>query len=240
MDLALTVTLVIPRPFTYPVGNRGLARMTAPITRPCIRREPPALGGDVVSHQGAAGAPVGMVAHPPARLARVARDDPDEGRASIRRRPMPLALVGTAPGWSGRVRGRRAGLPPWCGTVRRPRRPSRASPRSGRSRAGALEDAAAACAAVAVTAPMRGRGAPWTRPWQDPVPAPPASPVAAALGEDRPRQQRRVAIAGPTTGGGKGALRTEHASRRAAAARAVQAVRVEVPLQPCEGSAIVE
>jgi hypothetical protein len=120
-----------------------------------------------------------MVAHPPALLARVGRDDTDDRRAIVGIRPMPLALVGAAPGWVGRVRVRRALFPPRFGTARRPRRPCLASHRSGRSHSGGLESAAAGCGAVSATALIRGRGAPWAHPWQYHVTATPASPGAA-------------------------------------------------------------
>jgi hypothetical protein len=45
MDLALTVTIAIPRPFAQPVRHRGMARMTAPVTLPFIRIEQRAPGG---------------------------------------------------------------------------------------------------------------------------------------------------------------------------------------------------
>src|SRR5262245_39724514 len=156
IDRAPAGTLGIPRPFAHPVRHRGMAGRTAPVTLPCLRIAPRAPRGDVVSHAGAARLPVGMVAHPPARLACVARADAEAGRAILRRRPMPHALVGTAPGWSCGGRVWRAFFPPRCGTARRPRRPSLASPRSGRSRAGGLADAAATSGAVAGTAPRRG------------------------------------------------------------------------------------
>jgi hypothetical protein len=60
------------------------------------------------------------------------------------------------------------------------------------------------------------------------------------LGKDRPCQQRIVAVAGPTPRGWQVTLRTAHASYRASAVGAVQAVGVKVPLQPSQGSTIVE
>jgi hypothetical protein len=69
MDLALTITIVIPRPFAHPMGNRGMAPMTATITLPFISIEQRATRRHVVSNQVAAGLSVGMVADPPALLA---------------------------------------------------------------------------------------------------------------------------------------------------------------------------
>jgi hypothetical protein len=104
MDLTLAITIVIPRPFAHPVGHRGMTRMTATITLPFISIEQRASRRHVVSHQVATGVPVGMVADPPALLSRVARDDTDDGRAIVRIRPMPFALVGAPPRWIYRVR----------------------------------------------------------------------------------------------------------------------------------------
>jgi hypothetical protein len=72
MDLALAITILIPRPFAYPVGNGGMARMAATIALPFVGIEPRAARGHVVGHEGVAGLPVRMVADPPALLARVA------------------------------------------------------------------------------------------------------------------------------------------------------------------------
>jgi hypothetical protein len=49
MDLALTITIVIPRPFAHPVGHRGMARIATTITLPFISIEPCATRRHVVS-----------------------------------------------------------------------------------------------------------------------------------------------------------------------------------------------
>jgi hypothetical protein len=79
MDLALAIPMIIPRPFAHPVGHGGIARMTATIALPFGGIEPCAARGHVVGHEGVADLPVRMVTDPPALLARVARDDADEG-----------------------------------------------------------------------------------------------------------------------------------------------------------------
>jgi hypothetical protein len=99
MDLAPTITIVIPGPFAHPVGNRSMAQMTPTITLPLISIEPRASRGHIVSNQVAAGLPVCMVTDPPALLPRVARDDTDDGRAIVPISPVPFALVGAPPGW---------------------------------------------------------------------------------------------------------------------------------------------
>src|SRR5688572_22576194 len=155
VHFTLALPISIPGPFAYTMANRGMSWMTAPVALPFISIEQRAPRGDVVSHQVTAGLPVCMVADPPALLARVARDDADDGRAIVGISAVPLALVGAAPGWIRRVRVRRAFFPLRFGTVRRPRRPYHASHRSGRSRSGGLEYAAARYGAVSVTAPIR-------------------------------------------------------------------------------------
>jgi hypothetical protein len=110
--------------------------------------------------------PIGMVADPPALLSRLARDDPADGRALVRLRPRPVALVGAPSRWIRRVRRRRALFPRRCGPARRLRRLSPASSRSGRSRGGDLEDAAAGDGVVCVTALIRVRGGRSARLWR--------------------------------------------------------------------------
>jgi hypothetical protein len=166
MDLALTISMVIPRPFAHPVGNRGMARMAPPITLPFISTEQRAPRRHIVSNQVMAGLPVCMVADPPALLSRVARDDTDDGGTIIRIGAMSFALVGASPGWIRRVRVRRAFFPPRCGTARRLRRPCPSSRQSGRSHSDEPEYAAVAYGAVCVTVPTRVPGAPWARPWR--------------------------------------------------------------------------
>jgi hypothetical protein len=60
MDLALPITMVIPRPFAPPVGNRGMVWMTATITLPFIDIEQRTTRRHVVSNQVTAGLPVGV------------------------------------------------------------------------------------------------------------------------------------------------------------------------------------
>jgi hypothetical protein len=83
MDRALTIPMVIPRPFAHPVADSRVAGMAPTITLPCISIEQRATRRHMVSDQVVAGLPVGMVADPPALLARVARDNTDEGGRSF-------------------------------------------------------------------------------------------------------------------------------------------------------------
>ena len=143
VDVTAAITIIIPGPCAGAVAHGGMGGMAAMITLPLVGGERRVASRDVVSHQVAAGVPVPMVADPPARLARVPRDDADDGRAIVRIRPVPFALVAAPPGWIGRVKVRRAVVPPRVDTARRPQRPCHASHRSGRSRSGGLEYAAA-------------------------------------------------------------------------------------------------
>jgi hypothetical protein len=133
MDLALAVTVVIARPFAHPVDNRGMARMTPAITLPFIDREPRARGGHGVGNQVVTGVPVRMVADPPALLARVAREDADDGGTIVGISAVPFALIGASTGWIGGIAMRRAFFPPRLGTARRAHRRCRLSHRSARS-----------------------------------------------------------------------------------------------------------
>jgi hypothetical protein len=166
MDRALTIPMVIPRPFAHPVADSRVAGIAPTITRPFISLEQRATRRPMVSDQVVAGLPVGMVADPPVLLARVARENTDEGGMSVRIGAMSCALVGAPPGWSRRVRVRRAFFPPRSGTARRPRRPCPSSRQSGRFHSDGPEDAAVAYGAVCVTAPTRVPGAPWAHLWR--------------------------------------------------------------------------
>jgi hypothetical protein len=83
MDLALAITIVVPRPFAYPVGHGGISRMAATIALPFVGIEARAARGHVVGHEGVAGLPVRVVADPPGLLARVARDHTDIGGRAL-------------------------------------------------------------------------------------------------------------------------------------------------------------
>jgi hypothetical protein len=134
MDLALPITIIIPRPFAHTMSNRGMVRMAAAITLPLIGIEPRAADRDVLRDQPRAGARIGVVTDPPALLARVARDDADDGRPIIGVGAVPFALIGAPPG---RIRGismRCAFFPPRFGTARRLRRQCPPSPPSVPSR----------------------------------------------------------------------------------------------------------
>jgi hypothetical protein len=163
VNLTPAIAIVIPRPLAQPVGNCGMTRMAPMITLPFIRIKQRAPRRHIVGDQVVTGVPVGMVADPPALLARVARNDTDDGGTIVRVGAMSFALIGAPPGWISRVRVRRAFFPPRCGTARRPRRPCPSSRWSGHLHSDEPESAAAAYGAVCVTAPTHVPGAPWAR-----------------------------------------------------------------------------
>jgi hypothetical protein len=229
MALARAITRIIPRPCAPTRGNQGLARMAAASTRPCVGIPPGAAWRPVVGHAGVVGLPLRVGTAPPARLARVARDEAEAWRPSVGLGAVPCALMGAPAGWRAGVARRGAFVLPRAGTTQQPPRRCPASGGWGPARAHRSGGAAAESGAACATGPARG-------------PRPPPSQGRRSWprrGADRPRQPRLVAVTGPTTGGGPVALRTAPALPRASAARVVQSVGVEVPLQPQQSSAIV-
>jgi hypothetical protein len=108
MDLALAITMIIPRPFAHPMGNRGMARLAAAITLPFVGIEPCAVQGHMVDKEIVAGLPVRVVADPQVLLAHLVRDDTDDGRTIVGIGAVPFALIGTPPGRISGVAMRRA------------------------------------------------------------------------------------------------------------------------------------
>jgi hypothetical protein len=103
MDLALAVTLILPRPFAHTRGNRVMTRMAAAITPPFVGREQGAAWGHVVGHERVAGLPIRVDTDPQALLAHVTRDNADDGRPIIARGAMPFARIGAPAWWIGGV-----------------------------------------------------------------------------------------------------------------------------------------
>jgi hypothetical protein len=94
MALALAIPIIIARPFAHAMGNRSMARMAAAIPLPFVGIEQGAAWGHIIGNERAAGRPIRMVTDPQALLARVARDDADDGRPIIGIGAMPFALIG--------------------------------------------------------------------------------------------------------------------------------------------------
>src|SRR5262245_23202262 len=70
---------IIPCPLMDAMADRRMGWMTPSVTLPLISIEPRASCRNVPPDQRCPGARVSMVAHPPALLPRLARDDIDDG-----------------------------------------------------------------------------------------------------------------------------------------------------------------
>jgi hypothetical protein len=72
--------------------------MTAPVALPCVGVQPRAASPHVFGDEGTARPRVRVVAHPKALLARVARDDADDGGPIVGVGPVAFALIGASAG----------------------------------------------------------------------------------------------------------------------------------------------
>jgi hypothetical protein len=123
VDFAAAIPISITSPLMDTMADRGVVWMTPPIALPLVGIELRAAGGHVLCDQGSTRTRIGMVADPEALLARLPRDDTNNGRTIVGVCPMPSPLIGTPPGRILGVRMGRAFFPPRSGTVRRPQRP---------------------------------------------------------------------------------------------------------------------
>jgi hypothetical protein len=163
-DLAAAIPIVIASPFMHAVADRRMGRMTATIALPFIGVEYHARSRDVGRDHVITGGFGCVIADPETALARVVRDDADDGQTIVGKGSGPFPLVRPP---SGRIRGVKRGrtfFPRRSGTVRPPQRRCRASRRSGRWRSSWLGCAAAGYAAVCVTRLTRTPGGPSARP----------------------------------------------------------------------------
>jgi hypothetical protein len=168
MAFAWAIALLIARPCVDPMANRGMGWMTAAVALPRIRVQRRAVSQPVVGDECLARPPVCLVAHPKARLARLAREDPDDRGPIVRSGAVALALMGPSAWRVARVAMGRAFCPPRCGTARLPQRRCPPSPRWVRWRSAGSGGAAVGCGAVGATAPARVRGGPSRSPWAIP------------------------------------------------------------------------
>jgi hypothetical protein len=122
VGLALAIPISLPCPLVHAMADGGMGPMAATIALPFVRVQDRARSGDIPSNQVMAGVPVRMVADPPALLARLARDDTDDGRAIIRIGSVSFPFMGAPPGRIGGVSMGSAFFPLRCGTARRLRR----------------------------------------------------------------------------------------------------------------------
>jgi hypothetical protein len=166
MDLALPITIVIPRPFAYTMADHGMGWMTAPVALPFVGVQPRADSRNVFLDEATASPSVRVVAYPQALLARIARNDADDGRPIVGIGAVASPLIGPPPGRISGVGMGRALFPPRSGTVRRPQTSCRSSHQRVRCDAGSSARAGATCAVACAISPARGLGARWVRPSQ--------------------------------------------------------------------------
>jgi hypothetical protein len=122
VDLAAAIPIIIARPFASAVAYGGVGRMAPVIALPFIRVQRGAASRDVLREQVVAG-PVGrVVTDPEALLARVPRNDTDDGRTAVGIGAVPSPLIGTSTGRIIGVRMGRAFFPPRFGRARLPQR----------------------------------------------------------------------------------------------------------------------
>jgi hypothetical protein len=187
MDFALTITIVIPRPFAYPVAHRDMGWMATPIALPFVGVQLRAASWNVFGDEGTARPRVRVVAHPKALLARVARDHTDDRGPIVGISAVAFALIG-ASAWrvAGIVMGR-AFFPPRFGTARLPQRRCPPSYRWGLWRSAGSGCAVVGYGAVCATAPARGRGGLSVPPWQSHAAAALEWPVVGEFSRRRSR-----------------------------------------------------
>jgi hypothetical protein len=125
MHFASAIGIIIPRPFVDAVPDRGMRWMTAAVALPFVGVQPRAASWDIFGDERAARPCVRVVAHPPALLARVPRDDADDGGPIVGVGPVALALIGASTWWIAGIAMGRAFFPPRSGRVRRPQMPCR-------------------------------------------------------------------------------------------------------------------
>ena len=125
MNFALTITIVIPRPFAYPMADCAMDWMATPITLPLVGVQLRAASRKVFGDEGTARPCVRVVAHPKALLARVPRDDADNGGPIVGIGAVSPALIGASTWWVTGIAMGRAFFPPRSGRVRQPQTPCR-------------------------------------------------------------------------------------------------------------------
>jgi hypothetical protein len=132
VDLADSIVIIITCPLPSAMTHRGMGRMAAVITLPCIRVQDRVLPRDIPGDQVSACAPVRVITYPEALLARLARDHANNGGAIIGIRAVPLALIRAPAWWICGVAMGCALFPLRSGRVPPPQRRCRSSRRSAR------------------------------------------------------------------------------------------------------------
>jgi hypothetical protein len=125
VHLAAAIPIIISCPLAHAVADGGVGRMAASVALPFVRVEDRAVPGEILSNQARAGVLIRTVTDPKALLARLARDNADDGGAVVRVGTMPPALIGAPTGWIGGIAMGCSFFPPRSGRVHRPQRPYR-------------------------------------------------------------------------------------------------------------------
>jgi len=125
MHFASAIAIIIPGPFVSTMADGGMRWMTAAIALPFVGVQPRAASWDIFGDERVARPCVCVVAYPQALLARVPRNDADDGGPIVGIGAVPFALIGAPPGRIGGVAMRGAFFPPRSGRVHRPQTPCR-------------------------------------------------------------------------------------------------------------------
>jgi hypothetical protein len=121
------IAIVIPCPLMDAMTDRRMGRVTPSVALPLIGIQPRAASREVFPDELMTRPSVGVVAHPKTLLARLTRDDTDNGRAIIGIGAVPLALIRAPARRIYRVAMRGAFFPPRSDTVHPPQRRCRSS-----------------------------------------------------------------------------------------------------------------
>src|SRR6266511_2260468 len=150
VDLALAITIIIPRPLVHAVADGRMAPMTAAIALPLIGIKPRAARCNIFGNQRLTGPRIRVVTHPEALLTRLPRDHTDDRGAIVGIGAMPFPFIGAPTGWIGGIQMRGAFFPRRSGTVHPPQRRCQPSSLWGPSHSDWAERVAAAYGAVSV------------------------------------------------------------------------------------------
>lgn len=93
MDPTLAIPSILPCPLVHAMAPSRMGWMAAPVALPLIRVQGGAAPGEILGHQGMAGALIRVVTDPQALLPCVARDETNDGGRSFASVPCPLRLL---------------------------------------------------------------------------------------------------------------------------------------------------
>jgi hypothetical protein len=125
MHFASAIAIIIPRPFVSTMADGGMNWMTAAVALLFVGVQPCATSWNIIGDERAASPCVRVVAHPKALLARVPRNEADDGGPIVGIGAVALALIGASTRWVTGIAMGRAFFPPRSGRVRRLQTPCR-------------------------------------------------------------------------------------------------------------------